>query len=390
METLIEKYLALENSDLSLWWRLAIVGGIVMLAYLADFLLTHLVTPAIKKLTSKTDTEVDDILLSERVFKSFSAIVPPVILTFALPFAFEGTVKTIVERLTAIYIVVNVCRFLSTFIGALHGVFVYKGHKKASSLKGLFQTFQVIVWLIGAIAMVSILIAKSPLILLGGLGAFATVMMLVFQDSIKGLVAGVQLSLNDMVRPGDWIVMSSRGVDGVVKEITLTTVKVQNWDNTILTVQPYALLTETVQNGKVMSESNCRRITRQLNVNIHSIRLCSSAEFSDWKSKGYLPKDAKIETATNLEAFRHFIEIYLKNNPNINTEMPPIMVRQLPANYEGIPVQVYCFSRTKVWAEYEMIQAQIVEYMISTMKDFGIYPFQRSSGSDSVLLKKEL
>ena len=386
MENLIEQYIALENSELSIWWRLGIVAGIILLAYLADFLLAHFITPAIRKLTSKTETEVDDILLSDKVFKSFSAIVPPVILTFALPFAFEGEIKTIIERLTAIYIVINVCRFLTTLIGASHEVFVYKGHKKARSLKGIFQTFQVIVWLIGAIAMVSILIAKSPLILLGGLGAFATVMMLVFQDSIKGLVAGIQLSLNDMVSPGDWIVMQNRGVDGVVKEITLTTVKVQNWDNTIMTIMPYALLTETFQNWKGMTEGGGRRITRQINVNIHSVRLCTTTEFSEWKAKGYLPEDAKIETATNLEAFRHFIEKTIKSNPKINTEMPPIMVRQLSANYEGIPLQIYCFSRTKVWAEYEEIQACLVEYMVSTLSGFGLYPFQRSSGIESRIL----
>lgn len=385
MDSFLEQYIGIDASNLSVWWRLAIVFGIVVLAYLADFILVNLLIPAIRKITTKTDTEIDDIILSDKVCHAFSAIVPPVILSFALPFALQGNVRLVVERLTAIYIVINVCRFLTTLIGAFHNVFLHKGNKRAKSLKGIVQTFQVCVWLVGTIAMVSILLNRSPLILLGGIGAFATVMMLVFQDSIKGLVAGIQLSLNDMVRPGDWIAMKSRGVDGVVKEITLTTVKVQNWDNTILTIQPYALITETFQNWKGMNESDGRRICCQIHVNIHSVRLCSSTEFKSWQSKGYFAADATMETSTNLEAFRSFILKYLCNNPKINTNMT-CMVRLLSADFEGIPIQLYCFSHTKVWEEYEEIQAQLVEYVISTMRDFGIYPYQRGCGSDSILL----
>lgn len=387
MENFIQDVYAIDVSTISIWWRLAIVAGIVLVAYLADIILVNIIIPTIRKITAKTETETDDILLSDKVCHAFTAIIPPVILTFALPFALKGNVELIVERITAIYIVVNVCRFLTTFIDALHHVFIYKGHKKAKSLKGLAQTFQVVVWFVGAIAMVSILINRSPLLLLGGLGAFATVMMLVFQDSIKGLVAGIQLSLNDMVRPGDWIVMPSRGVDGVVREITLTTVKVQNWDNTILTIQPYALITETFQNWKGMSESDGRRITRQINVNIHSVRLCSASEFTSWQSKGYLAEDSSKKTATNLEAFRGFLYKYLCDNPKINDKMT-CMVRQLPNDDEGIPVQIYCFSYTKNWEEYEEIQAQLIEYMAATMSMFGLYPFQRSSGADGIVLRK--
>lgn len=382
-----EQNFGVDNVTLSIWVRLLIVLGIVLAAYLADFILSRIIIPSIRKITSKTETKVDDILLSDKVCRSFSAIVPPVILSFALPFALKGNVQIIMERLTLIYIIVNVCRFLTTFISALHHLFVYKGHEKARSLKGLFQTFQVFIWLFGSIAMVSVLVARSPLILIGGLGAFATVMMLVFQDSIKGLVAGVQLSLNDMVRPGDWIVMPSRNVDGVVKEISLSTVKVQNWDNTIMTIQPYTLITETFQNWKGMQESGGRRICRSVNININSVRFCTLAEFKEWKQKGYLAPDAKEDVATNLEAFRNFFEQYLRNNPAINTEMT-LMVRQQPATSEGIPVQIYCFSRTKVWEEYEEIQSQLVEYMLATMGKFGIYVFQRSAGTDDLILTK--
>ena len=385
MNEWIERNIGVDNMSLNIWWRLAIIFGIILAAYLVDFILSKLIIPGIRKITSKTETQADDILLSDKVCKSFSAIIPPVILTFALPFALRGNVQLIIERLTLIYIVVNVCRFLSTLISAFHELFIYRGHEKAKSLKGLFQTIQVSVWFVGAVAMVGILVDKSPLILLGGLGAFATVMMLVFQDSIKGLVAGVQLSVNEMVRPGDWISMPSRNVDGVVTEITLSTVKVRNWDNTVMTIQPYALLTETFQNWKGMKESDGRHITRQVNIDIHSVRFCTKSELTEWKKNGYLPVDAKEGYATNLQAFRSYMENYLRHNKAINHEMT-LMVRQLTGSSEGIPLQIYCFSKTKVWEEYEGVQAQLVEFMLSSMSRFGIYPFQRSSGADKLLL----
>ena len=388
MNDWFEQNVGIEHMDLNIWWRLAIIFGIIVVSYLVDFILSRLIVPGLRKLAEKTDTKSDDILLNDKVTKSFCAIFPPVILTFALPFALKGNVQLLVERLTMIYIVINVCRFLVTMVSAFHRLFVFKGHEKAKSLKGLFQTFQVLIWFFGAIAMASILIDKSPLLLLGGLGAFATVMMLVFQDSIKGLVAGVQLTVNDMLRTGDWIAMPGRNIDGVVAEITLSTVKIQNWDNTILTIPPYALLSETFQNWKGMSESQGRRITRSINVNSFSVRFCTPSEFVEWKREGYLSENAKQGTATNLEAYRGFLKQYLRQNPDINSNMT-YMVRQLPADYEGIPVQVYCFSKSKVWEEYECVQASLVEYMLATARKFGLFVFQRSSGADSVLLKKE-
>lgn len=386
MNDWLERNIGVDDMSLNIWWRLAIIVGIIIVSYLVDIILTHLIIPGIRKLTEKTETKADDILLNDKVCKSFSAIVPPIILAIALPFALKGNAQLVIERLTLVYIVVNVCRFIATFISALHELFVEMGHEKAKSLKGLFQTFQVIVWLLGAIAMVSILINKSPVILIGGLGAFATVMMLVFQDSIKGLVAGVQLSLNDMVRPGDWIAMPSRNVDGIVTEITLTTVKVQNWDNTIMTIQPYTLITETFQNWKGMKESDGRRINRTVNINAFSVRFCSAEELKEWKALGYLSQNAKAGVATNLEAFRHFLESYMRDHVSVNEGMT-LMVRQLPSTSEGIPLQIYCFSRIKDWVPYENLQAQLVEYALAAMKNFGLYAFQRGSGSDDLILK---
>lgn len=387
MNEWIENNIGIEGSELNIWWRLAIILGIIVVAFLVDVILNKLIIPTIRKITEKTSTNVDDILLNDKVLKSATAIVPPVILTFALPFALKSNVEVLATRLTIIYIVINVCRFVSLFIGALHDVYVDKRGSKANSLKGICQTFQIIVWFIGVILIISILIDKSPVYLIGGLGAFATVMMLVFQDSIKGLVAGVQLSLNDMVRLGDWITMPSRGVDGVVTEITLTTVKVQNFDNTIMTIQPYTLITETFQNWKGMQQGAGRCISRSINIDIHSVRLCTDQEFESWKELGYLSKDAKKDEATNLEAFRLYMESWLRHNDRINPNMA-LMVRQLKAGSEGIPLQIYCFTYIKSWEQYENVQAQLIEYMIAHSNDFGLYVFQRGGGTDSLAIQK--
>lgn len=353
------------GTEMAWYWRLSIVTGVVLVAYLVDFLFAKAIIPAVRKITSKTDTQVDDILLDEKVVRSFSHIIPPIILTFALPFVTQGMLEILISRLTVIYIIVNVTRFLCILINALFQALILRGKERGKeqsrmhSMRGLVQTLQIFVCAIAVILVVSTLIDKSPAYLISGLGAMAAVLMLVFQDSIKGLVAGFQLMFNDMLEVGDWISMPSRNVDGVVLEIGLTTVKVQNWDNTILTIPPSNLVSETFQNWKGMQQSNGRRLTRSINVDMHSIKFVEGDK-------------------TNLELFRARLYDYLKTNPKINAEMT-LMVRQLPAGSEGIPVQIYAFTKTKVWEEYEEIQARVVEYALCLLKEYGLRPYQRGS-----------
>lgn len=378
MEQWLYNNLGSDASALSGWMRLAIVAGIIIAAYLVDLLFTKLVTPLLQKIARRTTTQWDDILLSPAVCRSFAHILPPVILASALPFAMQGMLEEVVTRLMRMYIIYNVCYFVTTLMHAIFNIFMHEKHAKASSLKGILQTLQILVWIVSIILMISVLMDRSPLLLITGLGAAATVLMLVFQDSIKGLVAGVQLSMNDMVRVGDWICMPSRDVDGVVTEISLSTVKVRNWDNTILTIQPYALLTDTFQNWRGMSESDGRRFTRSVNVNMNSLRLLNAREVHQYQAQGWLPAAAQAGEATNLEAYRGCLYAYLCKHPEVNSQMT-CMVRQLQASSEGIPVQVYAFSYTKVWEEYESLQSRIVEYMLALMPRFDISPYQRSS-----------
>lgn len=382
MEHWLNENISITSTSLPIYWRLAILAGIILVAYLVDIIFNYVVIPLIQKMTRKTETEWDDILLSDRVCRSFSAILPPIILLSALPYVLSGTLEVIITKLMGIYLVINVCRFITSAMRAVYGIFLYEEEKKqkykATSLRGILQTLQIVVWILGVIIMLSLVVGRSPLYLLTGLGAAATVLMLVFQDSIKGLVAGVQLSLNDMVRVGDWICMPARGVDGVVSEITLSTVKVRNWDNTILTILPYSLITDTFQNWRGMTQSDGRRLSRSVNVSMHSVHFLDAREVTRYQAQGWLPADAKAGVATNLEAMRGCLVQYLRQHPAINSDMT-LMVRQLPATTEGLPVQLYAFTRTKVWEEYEEIQATLIEYMVALMPKFGILPYQRSS-----------
>lgn len=377
MQQFLLSILGSDVAQLTLGWRLAIVAGIILVAFLVDVLFTRLITPLVQRMARRTDTQWDDIILSPRVCRAFSHTLPPLVLALALPFALHGIAEVIVTRLMYAYIIYKVSYFLTVLMHAIFNVFMHEQHAKASSLKGILQTLQIIVWIVAILIIVSVLIDRSPLLLLTGLGAAATVLMLIFQDSIKGLVAGVQLSVNDMVRVGDWITMPSRGTDGVVTEITLSTVKVRNWDNTVLTIPPYAMLTDTFQNWRGMSESAGRRFTRSVNISLYTVHALDARAVADYQARGWLPATAQAGVATNLEAFRGFMLDHLRRMPDINEQMT-LMVRQLPATSEGVPIQVYAFSHIKEWEAYEQLQARILEFMLAKMPEFDILPYQRS------------
>mgnify|MGYP002622168991 CR=1 FL=1 len=366
----------------NIWIRLAIFLGVILAAYLVDLLFEKLIIPAIKRMTEKTEAKWDDILLSEKVCNAGSNILPPIIMLTAIPMVSTGWLEAFLMKVLAIYITFSVTRFVHVFISAGYEVFEYRQMEKTGqrkAVKGVAQVIQVFIWIIAIIIMVSILINRSPLYLLGGLGAAAAVLMLAFQDTIKGLVAGVQLSANDMLRPGEWISVPSKGIDGIVKDVTLTTVKIQNWDNTIMTIQPYTLFSETFQNWRGMTEAAGRRINKTLNIDIRSVHIPTQEELDDFKRQGFVDATAKVGEQTNLEIFRQYFGEWLRRNPMVNPDMGPVMCRQVEAGPEGLTLQIYCFSRTKVWAEYENVGASLLEHMIAILPEFGLVPYQRST-----------
>lgn len=380
MEQWIENTFGMSINEMDTWIRLCAILGIVLFAYLVDLFFSKVIVPIIRKVTQKTKAEWDDIFFDDKVCSSFSRILPAIVLTAALPFAIDGVWGVLVARFTLIYIIVTTCRFLSAIIRAIFNLFVHKKEEKAQSLGGIRQTFVIIVWIIGAILMAAVIIDRNPAYLLTGLGAAATILMLIFQDSIKGLVAGIQLSFQDMVRVGDWIEMPSRNANGVVTEITLNTIKVQNWDNTIATVPPYALMQESFLNWRGMQDSAGRRFSRSFNVDVHTIRFLTSKEVNEYIANQQLPPEAAKRggTVTNLEAFRYTMEQHLRLSKEVNPEMT-FMVHTLEMATEGVPVELYAFSRTKDWVPYEHIQAQLLEFALASLSQFGLRAYQRGS-----------
>lgn len=380
MEQWIETTFGMSINEMDTWIRLCVILAIVLFAYLVDLFFSKVIVPIIRKVTEKTKAEWDDIFFDDKVCSSFSRILPAIILTAALPFAIDGVWGVLIARFTLVYIIVTTCRFLTAIIRAIFNLFVHKKEEKAQSLGGIRQTFVIIVWIIGAILIAAVIIDRNPAYLLTGLGAAATILMLVFQDSIKGLVAGIQLSFQDMVRVGDWIEMPSRNANGVVTEITLNTIKVQNWDNTIATVPPYSLMQESFLNWRGMQESAGRRLSRSFNVDVHTIRFLTTKEVSDCIAKQQLPAEAakRGNTVTNLEAFRYTMEQHLRHNRDVNPELT-FMVRTLEMGSEGIPVELYAFSHTKDWVPYEHIQAQLLEFALASLSRFGLRAYQRGS-----------
>lgn len=380
MEEWIETTFGMSINEMDTWIRLCVILAIVLFAYLVDLFFSKVIVPIIRKVTEKTKAEWDDIFFDDKVCSSFSRILPAIILTAALPFAIDGVWGVLIARFTLVYIIVTTCRFLTAIIRAIFNLFVHKKEEKAQSLGGIRQTFVIIVWIIGAILIAAVIIDRNPAYLLTGLGAAATILMLVFQDSIKGLVAGIQLSFQDMVRVGDWIEMPSRNANGVVTEITLNTIKVQNWDNTIATVPPYSLMQESFLNWRGMQESAGRRLSRSFNVDVHTIRFLTTKEVSDCIAKQQLPAEAakRGNTVTNLEAFRYTMEQHLRHNHDVNPELT-FMVRTLEMGSEGVPVELYAFSHTKDWVPYEHIQAQLIEFALASLSQFGLRAYQRGS-----------
>lgn len=234
---------------------------------------------------------------------------------------------------------------------------------------------------VGAIFIISILIDRNATSILAGLGASAAVLMLIFRDSILGLVAGVQLSANDMLRPGDWITMSKYGADGYVIEVSLTTVKVQNFDKTITTIPPYALVSDSFQNWRGMWETGARRIKRSLYIDMNTVHFCTPVEVEKFIREGFLPESERGKKVVNLHVFRLYALHYIKEHPEINHELMQ-MVRQLQPTTEGLPIEIYCFAHTSNWIEYENIQSELFDYLLAMIPQFNLKVFQRPSGND--------
>lgn len=377
--------MGIDKENISWSTRLTLIALILLISYIITKLFRHLVIPAVHKITSRTKATWDDYLFNERMMTSFCRMIPPIMFYLLLPFVFNNIpqVLDILLKGCLIYLVITTLMLVNSFLNSLYEISNEHETLRNRPLKGIYQMINLVAIGIGIILIISILIDQNAATILAGLGASAAVLMLIFKDSILGLVAGVQLSANDMLRPGDWITMPKYGADGDVLEVSLTTVKVRNFDKTITTIPPYVLVSDSFQNWRGMRETGGRRIKRSIFIDMTTVHFCSEKEKIMFASRGWIDEaQAKPETqVVNLYVFRNYLQNYLREHPRTHKELM-IMVRQMQPTSEGLPLEIYCFSNTTVWPEYEQIQGEIFDHILAIIPEFGLRIFQRPSGND--------
>lgn len=375
--------MGMSQGSITLTEQIAGIAFVIALAWLADLVCRRLIVPSIKAVVKRTNVTWDDHLLSDRVLDDMCHIIPAFVANLLMPFVFTTTplLQSFLIKLCEIYIIATTLRLVFSFSNSLYALSNEREKTKNRPLKGVFQMIKVLAVCVGLILIFSILLEKSPIDLFVGLGAAATVLMLVFKDTIVGLVAGVQLSANDMLRPGDWITMPKYGADGVVFEVNLTTVKVRNWDNTTVTVPPYTLVSDSFQNWRGMFESGGRRIKRSINIDMTSVRFCTPEEMKKYEERGLIFPEDRQEELTNITMLRRALMKYLKENPRVNQDLM-VMVRQLQPTPQGMPLELYFFSADKQWVAYETLQADVFDYVMASVPQYGLHVFQSPMGED--------
>ena len=394
------------NSSLAdIFYVGANILAIIAISIIADWVAKRIILQTIKQIVRKSKVTWDDVIFERKVFNRLSHLAPAIVVYYLIEVAFpeaSGWVN-FVQKLTYMYMVFIGILILDSFVTALHEIYKRNPISKDRPIKGYVQVLQIVIYFFGVITILAVLLGKSPGALLAGLGALAAVLMLVFRDSILGLVAGIQLSLNKMVKIGDWITMPSHNADGNVTEITLNTVKVQNFDKTITTIPTYALVSESFSNWRGMLESGGRRIKRSLYIDIRSIKFCSKELLDNLQRvhrlTDYIEKRRKeVEEynksqgvdqsimangrrMTNIGVFRKYIEEYLKHHPMINKDMT-FLIRQLQTTEKGVPIEIYVFSKEKEWVKFESIQADIFDHLLAAINEFELSLYQNPSGND--------
>lgn len=352
----------------------------IFFSWLSYIVAKKLLIPIINRLTARTKATWDDVLLNRDVLLKVCAIVPAIVIYKLLPLVFYEApfVQEMLNRLTSIYITVTSVQLGIAVINSFRNLETSNSSSKQQYLQSFCGVLKIVAIFIGVIVVVALVIGKSPMKLFAGLGATSAVLMLVFKDTIEGLVAGIRLTSNDMIRRGDWITVPSTTVDGEVMEMTLTTVKVQNFDNTIVTVSPKTLVDGSFQNWKGMQESDGRRVKRLVYFDFLSIKPASQELKDMCQEKGFLTTQKMKGDLTNLGLYRKYMENWLKQSPEVNTELT-CMVRQLEATNTGLPIEFYFFLSNKEWIVYEHNLAEIMEWAYTMASEFGLHIYERSS-----------
>ena len=378
---------------------------ILFLSMLVNWLTKILIIAIEKNIIQKTRATWDDIFLEKKVFVRLSHIAPAVVIYYSVGFVFYEYPELInaLQKATYIYLLLAILLVVDSFINALHSIYTTLPISQSRPIKGYVQVVKIIVYFLVILLIISIIFNLKIGKLFTGLGAIAAILLLIFKDTILGFVASIQMAAYNMVNPGDWIEMPSRKADGTVIDISLNTVKVQNFDKTIITIPTYAMVSESFQNWRGMEESGGRRIKRAIKIDMKSVKFCTPEMLAKFKKiqvlKEYIEQKENELSAynkehgiddtikvngrrlTNLGTFRKYVEAYLKNHPKIHNNMT-FLVRHLEPDDKGIPIQIYVFSNDQEWANYESIQADIFDHLLAVIPEFELQVFQSPSGDD--------
>lgn len=386
-----------------------LLGALVLfvVSWLAYLLVRRVVLRAIRFLLIKSDNDWGNVLIENKVFSRLTNIVPALVVHVLSPVVFDklASLVAFIQGASKVYLVAALLFTLQALLSSVLGVYQRFEISKRIPIKGLTQAVMLVASVIGGVFVISIIMGREVGALMAGLGAMFMGFLFVFKDAIMGLVAGIQIATNDTVRKGDWIEMKSHGVDGDVIDVSLTTVKVQNFDKTVVSIPASKLITESCRNWRGMKDSGGRRIKRPIRIDMRSIRFIDDELLEKFKRfdllKDYLQskldevnahnQTTKIDLSelvngrrlTNIGTFRAYIVAYLKNHPQIRQDRT-FLIRQLEPGDNGLPIEIYIFTDTTIWAEYEAIQADIFDHLMAVIPEFDLAPFQNSTGIEPI------
>ncbi|WP_228488500.1 mechanosensitive ion channel family protein [Prolixibacter sp. SD074] len=394
-----------------LFSAIVVLFSIAAISGIFHLILRSALRGVFSRIVKRTRFEWDDILFKNRVFNVLAHIAPVLIIRWAANFAGNdiGWMAGALLGIAKIYLIIVLIAVFNRLLSSSLDIYQTYPFSKARPIKGYIQLMKLLLYFIGGIFLVSVLISKSPGRLFTGLGAMAAVLLFVFKDAILGFIASIQLAANKMVKPGDWISLPSYNADGTVEDISLTSVKVQNWDKTITTIPTYALVSGSMTNWIGMEESGGRRIKRSINIDMTTVRFADTEllehlrefslirEYVERKEKEIKEYNQAKQLddrdyvsgrkQTNLGIFRKYLEAYLHNHPMVHDEMT-FLIRHLQPTEKGIPVEIYVFSKDQRWANYEELQADIFDHILAVLPEFGLRVFQNPSGEDFRNLKQ--
>ena len=382
------------------------IGALLIVAIIADLLARRVMLAGVRALVARSSVTWDDALVSNKVFGRLAQVMPALVIFAGIGFipGIPEDADRLIRNLAMSYMALMLTLTLTSALSAANDIYETYPVARDRPLKGFVQLVQIIIYVLGGVLIVATLIDRSPVLLLSGFGAMTAILLLIFKDTILSLVASVQLTAQDMVRVGDWIEMPELGADGDVVDVQLHTVKVQNWDKTITTIPTHRLISESFKNWRGMSQSGGRRIKRAIYLDTSSIRFLTADEVDGFREFALLHEyvadkerelvdyntqltaptsaDVNLRRLTNVGTFRAYTLQYLEQHPQIHQDMT-LLVRQLAPGPEGLPIEIYCFTTTTAWAEYEDIQADIFDHLLAIVPAFGLRLYQKPAGTES-------